>query len=156
MLLDVKITLIYKSFKVNSCFNFQAEIMHTPAGFVLKRCYKKKVFTSTDRGVLVKFEIGRRPCRAGARAVDYGGPSVYQERPKFEIKHKNCCLQKSKLVNWGGPRISIGGARPPWSQPWGLYNAKNFIILCQMFVNFFSYVPFGVRYFCPRHTTSAV
>ena len=30
---------------------------------------KKKVFTSTDRGALVKFEIGG-PCRAGARAVD--------------------------------------------------------------------------------------
>ena len=30
---------------------------------------KKKVFTSTDRGAMVKFEIGR-PCRAGARAVD--------------------------------------------------------------------------------------
>ena len=30
---------------------------------------KKKVFTSTDRGAVVKFEIGE-PCRAGARAVD--------------------------------------------------------------------------------------
>ena len=30
---------------------------------------QKKVFTSTDRGALVKFEIGG-PCRAGARAVD--------------------------------------------------------------------------------------
>ena len=30
---------------------------------------KKKVFASTDRGALVKFEI-RGSCRAGARAVD--------------------------------------------------------------------------------------
>ena len=40
--------------------------------------------------------------RAGARAVDLGGPSVYQEGPKFEVKHNSCCLQKSKLVGWGG------------------------------------------------------
>ena len=50
--------------------------------------------------------------RAGGRAVDLGGPSVCQGGPKFEIKHKSCCLQKSKLVNWGGS-MSIGGARPP-------------------------------------------
>ena len=55
----------------------------------------------------------------------------------------------------GGTRMSIGGARPSWPPlaP-ALYNAKNFIILCQMFINFFSYIPiplwqFGVRYFCP-------
>ena len=37
---------------------------------------------------------------AGARAVDLGGPSVYQGgKAKFEIKHKSRCLQKSKRVN---------------------------------------------------------
>ena len=52
-------------------------------------------------------------CRAGARAVDLGGPSVYQGGPKFEIKRKNRCLQKNKLVNWGGPSMTIGGQAPP-------------------------------------------
>ena len=33
--------------------------------------------------------------RAGGRAVDLGGP-------KFEIKYRSRCLQKSKLVDWGG------------------------------------------------------
>ena len=41
-----------------------------------------------------------RESRADGRAVDLGGQSVYQEGPKFEIKHKSRCLQKSKLVNW--------------------------------------------------------
>ena len=43
--------------------------------------------------------------RVGAKAVDLGGPRVYQGGPKFENKHKSRCLQKRKLV--------IGGARPP-------------------------------------------
>ena len=40
----------------------------------------------------------------GGRAVDLGGGGarVYQGGPKFEIKHKNRCLQQSKLVDWGG------------------------------------------------------
>ena len=42
-----------------------------------------------------------------------GGPSVYQGGPKFEIKRKSRCLQKRKLVNWGGARMSIGGPGPP-------------------------------------------
>ena len=33
--------------------------------------------------------------RYGVRAVDL-------RRLKFEIKHKSHCLQKNKLVNWGG------------------------------------------------------
>ena len=43
--------------------------------------------------------------RAGGRAVDLVGP-------KFEIKHRSRCLQKSKLVDWRGASMSIGGARP--------------------------------------------
>ena len=35
----------------------------------------------------------------GSRAVNLGGPSVYQGEPKFDIKHKSRCLQKSMLVN---------------------------------------------------------
>ena len=50
----------------------------------------------------------RTTSRAGARAVDLGGPSVYQGGPKFEIKHKSRCLQKSKLVNWGGQALGTG------------------------------------------------
>ena len=38
-------------------------------------------------------------------------------RPKFEIKHKSRCLQKSKLVNWGGGGVGqacqLGGQPPP-------------------------------------------
>ena len=39
--------------------------------------------------------------------------------------------------------MSIAGARLSWPRPWDLYNAENFIILCQMFVNFFSYIPYS-------------
>ena len=47
--------------------------------------------------------------RADSRAVDLGGPSVYQGA-KFESKHKSGCLQKSKFVDWGrGASMSIGG-----------------------------------------------
>ena len=50
--------------------------------------------------------------RAGARAVDLGGPSVHQGRPKFEVKHNSRCLQKSKLVDWRGQACRLGGAMP--------------------------------------------
>ena len=48
-------------------------------------------------GIKIKVCLGhqivlRRPCpggRAGARAADLGGRSVYHEGPKFEIKHKS-------------------------------------------------------------------
>ena len=43
--------------------------------------------------------------RAGGRAVDVGGTSVYQGEAKFKIKHKSCCLQKSKLFNWGDKHV---------------------------------------------------
>ena len=36
--------------------------------------------------------------RAGGRAVDFRGPSVYQGGGQSS---KSRCLQKSKLVNWG-------------------------------------------------------
>ena len=45
----------------------------------------------------------------GAKRLSEGGP-------KFEIKHKSrclTCLQKRKLVNWGGR--AIGGTRPSLS-----------------------------------------
>ena len=32
--------------------------------------------------------------------------------PKFEIKHKSCCFQKSKLFDWGAKHVDWG-ARPP-------------------------------------------
>ena len=49
--------------------------------------------------------------RAGGRAADSGGPSVYQGRPKFEMKHKSRCLQRSrpKYVNWAGKHVGWGG-----------------------------------------------
>ena len=50
--------------------------------------------------------------RAGTRAVDLGGPSVYQGGPKFEIKQKSRCLQKSKLVNWRGQAFRLGRQAP--------------------------------------------
>ena len=42
--------------------------------------------------------------RAGARAVDLEGP-------KFKIKHKSHCFQKSKFVDWRGS-MSIWGPDP--------------------------------------------
>ena len=54
-------------------------------------------------------------CRAGARAVDLVGPSVYQRRPKFGIightKHKSRSLQKSKRVDRGTKLVDCK-ARP--------------------------------------------
>ena len=44
----------------------------------------------------------RQICFVRTRAVDLGGPSVYQGGLKFEIKHKSHCFQKSKLVEGGG------------------------------------------------------
>ena len=51
--------------------------------------------------------------KAGGRAVDLGGPNVYQGGPRFEIKHKSRCLQKSKLVDWGAKHVEW---RRPWSE----------------------------------------
>ena len=67
--------------------------------------------------------ISYRWARAGGRAVDLGGPSVYHVGPKFEIKHKSRCIQKSKLVNWGGQACRLGGQDPPgppWLRPCGV------------------------------------
>ena len=55
----------------------------------------------------------RQICFVRTRAVDLGGPSVYQGGLKFEIKHKSHCFQKSKLVEGGA-----GGQAPPWRRPW--------------------------------------
>ena len=46
--------------------------------------------------------------RACARAVDLEGP-------KFGIKHKNCCLQKKKLVEGGSQACQLGGGGKPFS-----------------------------------------
>ena len=58
---------------------------------------------------------------AGARAVDLGGPSVYQGGPKFEIKDKSRSFQKSKLVNWGGKHVDWEGLAPLGAGP-GCYD----------------------------------
>ena len=55
--------------------------------------------------------------RAGARAVDLRGLSIYQGGPKFEIKHKSRCLQKSKLVNWGAEHVDWGAQAPLGAGP---------------------------------------
>ena len=47
--------------------------------------------------------------RAGGRAVDLGGPGVYQGDPKFKIRHKSCCFQKSLLIG--------GAKRVDWRRP---------------------------------------
>ena len=44
--------------------------------------------------------------RVGGRAVDLGGP-------KFEIKHRSRCLQKSKLIDWRGQACRLGEPAPP-------------------------------------------
>ena len=41
------------------------------------------------------------------------GGQALSGRPKFKIKRKSRCLQKSKLVDWEGASISIGGTRLP-------------------------------------------
>ena len=51
------------------------------------------------------------------RAVDLGGPSFNGGRPKFEIKHKSRCLQKRKVVIWGGQACRLGRPGPPWRRP---------------------------------------
>ena len=47
----------------------------------------------------MKMDPARPLLKAGARAVDLGGP-------KFEIKHKSRCLQKSKLANKGTKHVN--------------------------------------------------
>ena len=59
----------------------------------------------------MKFSVNR-VIRAGGRAVDLGGPSVYQGGPKFEIKHNSRCFQKSKLVDWGAKHVNWGSPAP--------------------------------------------
>ena len=44
--------------------------------------------------------------RASGRAVDLGGP-------KFKIKRRSHCLQKSKLVDWRGQACRLGEPGPP-------------------------------------------
>ena len=51
--------------------------------------------------------------QSGARAVDFGGPSVYQWGAKFKIKHKSHCFQKSKLVDWGRAKHVNWGDQAP-------------------------------------------
>ena len=51
------------------------------------------------------------PARAGGRAVDLEGPSVYQGGPKFESTKTAVFKRVSLFI--GVPRMSIGGARPP-------------------------------------------
>ena len=63
------------------------------------------------------FAVFSRTRRAGGRAVDLGGPSGYQEEPKFEIKHKSRCFQKSKLVDWGAKHVNCGGKAPLGAGP---------------------------------------
>ena len=50
--------------------------------------------------------------RDSARAVDLGDASVHLRGPKFQIKHKSRCLQKSKLVNWVTKHVDSGGQAP--------------------------------------------
>ena len=75
------------------------------------------VVTATGKSRLIRQVKSRTEVRAGARAVELGGPSVYQGGPKFEVKHNSRCLQKSKLVDWGGAKHVDWGARPLWRRP---------------------------------------
>ena len=56
--------------------------------------------------------LNRLKLRDSGRVVDLG-PSVYQGGPKFEIKHKSRCLQRSKLVNRGSKHVDWEGGRFP-------------------------------------------
>ena len=61
---------------------------------------------------LLSFTVIYSVNRAGARAVDLGGPSVYQGGQSLKLITK-ASFQKSKLVDWGGPSMSIGGPGSP-------------------------------------------
>ena len=52
--------------------------------------------------------------RAGGRATDSGVPSLHHGGPKFKIKQKNHCLQKSKLVDWRGQALRLKGQGSLW------------------------------------------
>ena len=59
------------------------------------------------------FQSALPQCNTGPAAEQSTwGAHVYQGGAKFEIKHKSRCLQKSKLVDWGGKHVGWG-ARPP-------------------------------------------
>ena len=56
----------------------------------------------------------REKRRAGARAANLMGPSVYQGGgAKFEIKHKVTVFKGISSLIGGGQNMSIGEARPP-------------------------------------------
>ena len=61
------------------------------------------------QGFIVEKRRSRRQSSRlrGTKRLSGGGGA------KFEIKHKSCSLQKSMLVNWGGPSMSIGEASLP-------------------------------------------
>ena len=66
--------------------------------------------------------------RPGDRAVDLGGASVYQGEPKFKIKHKSRCPQKSKLVNWEAQACRLGDQAPmALSHPMKTSYIKSFV-----------------------------
>ena len=47
-------------------------------------------------------EVSNRFTQSRRQSCRFRGASVYhQGGPKFEIKHKSRCVQKSKLVDWG-------------------------------------------------------
>ena len=95
-------------------------------GRCLKYCRITMVFAQKHQGCAISqakwIKIGsasgslKVQIRAGGRAGDLGGPSTYrggEGGAEFEIKHKSCCLQKSRLsllMGVGGGQASrLGG-----------------------------------------------
>ena len=69
--------------------------------------------------------IVRYYIKAGGRAVDLGGPSVYQGGAESKLKHKSRCLPKSELVDWVGQACQLEGPGFPWRQPCITFLHKN-------------------------------
>ena len=55
--------------------------------------------------------------RAGARAVNSGGPSVYQFIKRGQNLKLSIKASKKKACNWGGASMSIGGKAGPPAPP---------------------------------------
>ena len=71
------------------------------------KCLNKVATITVLSNVFEFWKQKRGEFRAGGRAVDLGGP-------KFKIKLRSRCLQKSKLVDWGGGQACrLGKPGPP-------------------------------------------
>ena len=61
--------------------------------------------------ILSRRSLGYRAC---GRAIDLGGPNVYQGDQRLKFSTKTAVFKRVSLLVGGGASLSIGETRPPW------------------------------------------